>query len=377
MRKSFLVLLALVLCAVASYGRSFKVGVLLPFGSGDAKGAKLVEFYRGVLMAVDSMANATDSEIDVYAYDCGNSAYDMGYLLALHRDSLGQADFIIGPQLATQVPALSEFCENHGVRLVVPFVSDQSLLVGHPYMYMVTAAKNSAPSHDEAATLLSNLFAKDNIVMVNTGESGVSRLIPQAIETAFRSRGVVVSSIPVEATELVVKNVMKEDVRNVVVVDGMSLESVNKTLSMLDAFMALYPDYQITMVGNQDWTGYVQHHMRNFLRYDTYIPVTHYRNAGNELVKQFENNYMNLFRVAPFNSSPHFAHMGYDVAWFFLDALHRWGNDMDKFLLQACQQQRPLQHSLYFERYEGGGYINRSARFVHYAPNGGINLISR
>lgn len=59
--------------AIAAPQKHISMGVILPFKSHAAETAKMVEFYRGVLIAVDSIKRSGIS-VDVFAYDSGKVA---------------------------------------------------------------------------------------------------------------------------------------------------------------------------------------------------------------------------------------------------------------------------------------------------------------
>ena len=64
-----------------------KVGVLLPLTD-----KKMVEFYRGFLMAADSVRHR-GTNLDIHAWDCGTTAEQVEALLP----NLNELDVVIGP----------------------------------------------------------------------------------------------------------------------------------------------------------------------------------------------------------------------------------------------------------------------------------------
>ena len=88
-----------------------KVGVLLSFSD-----QKMVEFYRGFLMAADSVRKS-GVNLDIHAWDCGTTKLQIESLLP----KLSEMDVIIGPSFANQVSAVAEVCRERGIRLILPF----------------------------------------------------------------------------------------------------------------------------------------------------------------------------------------------------------------------------------------------------------------
>ena len=80
---------------------NLKVGVLLPFGQ-----PKMVEFYRGLLMAADSVRRQ-GVNLDIHAWDCGTTTAQLEPLLP----GLSGLDVIFGPPSPTQIQVLAETCK--------------------------------------------------------------------------------------------------------------------------------------------------------------------------------------------------------------------------------------------------------------------------
>ena len=134
--------------------RYIRMGVILPLKGNTPEHKKMIEFYRGVLMAVEDIKK-TGVSVDVFTYDAGQSAADMKAVLS--RNALTELDFIIGPLRAEQIPALSGFCQKSKTRLVVPFSSQGDEMYQNPYYYAVNPPKSFLFS--EAAHLTTELEA--------------------------------------------------------------------------------------------------------------------------------------------------------------------------------------------------------------------------
>ena len=106
-----------------------KVGVMLPLSD-----KKMVEFYRGLLMAADSIRKDAKVNLDIHAWDCGTSVSQIEALLP----QLSGLDIIFGPASSSQMPIVAENCREQGTRLVLPFWNGQASL-DYPLVYSATA----------------------------------------------------------------------------------------------------------------------------------------------------------------------------------------------------------------------------------------------
>ena len=97
--------------------REIRLGVMLPLHNINGDGRRMMEYYRGVLMACDSLKKQGLS-IDVHAW---NTAEDGNINKVLEDPAAAKCDLIIGPLYSKQMDALSAFVTKHDIRLVIPF----------------------------------------------------------------------------------------------------------------------------------------------------------------------------------------------------------------------------------------------------------------
>ncbi|MBR4307211.1 MAG: LysM peptidoglycan-binding domain-containing protein, partial [Bacteroidaceae bacterium] len=135
-----------------------KVGVLFTFAD-----AKMVTMYRGLLMAADSIRKS-GVDIDIYAWDCGTTTTQIETLLP----KLAGLDIIFGPNSATQIPLVAEYCKEQGTRLVLPLWNGQTL---HNYPMVYNATAPNTVLYDAAVKKLLHNTVNKNFVIVNCNSS--------------------------------------------------------------------------------------------------------------------------------------------------------------------------------------------------------------
>ena len=99
--------------------RAIRLGVMLPLHDENGDGKRMTEYYRGVLMACDSLRELGIST-DVYAW---NLAENSDVSSVLSDPNAARCDIIIGPLYSKQVPELSKFVEKNDIMMVIPFTS--------------------------------------------------------------------------------------------------------------------------------------------------------------------------------------------------------------------------------------------------------------
>lgn len=113
--------------------RAIRVGVMLPLHNVNGDGRRMVEYYRGVLMACDSLKQGGVS-VDIRAW---NVPEDADIRQTLKDKDAEKCDLIIGPLYSTQVKALSDFASEHGIKVLIPFSINAPELKTNPNLFQV------------------------------------------------------------------------------------------------------------------------------------------------------------------------------------------------------------------------------------------------
>ena len=118
--------------------REIRLGVMLPLHDINGDGRRMMEYYRGVLMACDSLKKQGVS-IDVHAW---NTAEDGNIYKVLEDPAAAKCDLIIGPLYSKQMDALSDFVAKHDIRLVIPFSINAPQLTTNRNIFQVYQSQN-------------------------------------------------------------------------------------------------------------------------------------------------------------------------------------------------------------------------------------------
>lgn len=348
--------------------RNLRMAVLLPFQSDASKGARMVEYYRGLLMAVDSLKQGGTS-VEVYAYDSGKTAADMRKIL--QKPELVKADIIFGPLHNEQIAPLAAFCKTNAIRCVLPFSSQSDDLYSNPFLYMVNAPKDY--QYEEVNELAKNLFSSYNIVVLDTGEPDESgRSLTASLRTALP---VPVKQVKLSADADAWLQVFDSGRKNLIIPNSSSIKALNQLFPKLKQFVQTHDKYRFALLGYPEWQTYTSSHLENFYHFDTYIYSTFYRKPLSEEVRLFEGKYMYWFKKPMISSYPRFGLLGFDTGYFFLKGLADYGKQsFDSYLSQM--QSPDYQQSFRFERVSNwGGFVNKKVKLIHYMPQQTVDLI--
>ena len=130
--KKTLSFYSFILLFLLTANAQIKVGVFLPFKTQGAVGYSAVEYYRGLLMAVDSLSQGGQT-FSVTAAHSGQSAADMSELLDESKN--GVFDIVFGPSNQEQIKVINDYSRRNGTKVVIPFGGAYDDFISNPSFY--------------------------------------------------------------------------------------------------------------------------------------------------------------------------------------------------------------------------------------------------
>ena len=379
MKRFSIILLSLLMIGTSILAQSVqdtrhvRMGVVLPFKEKNARGAKMVEFYRGLLMAVDSMKHEGLS-IDVHAMHSGASAADMDALIVSRE--MKECDIIFGPLDAAQLTGLADYCDLNDKILVVPFSSSTFQATGHERFFTITAPRENI--QQEALWYVQDQFANHNVIIVDCNEKNEEgKAFTDQLKHIMSERGLHARAFNIDSDDDAMLQAFLPERKNLIVLNSTSVKALNQLIPKLNDFRREHPDYHFSLFGYPAWQTYTSQLLSEFYAFDTYIYTTFYRNPLSERCEAIDRQFLNWFHTPMANTFPRYALMGFDIGYFFLRGLSIYGKE--RLLYNITQvPARPYQHPLYFEQMgDGNGYLNTFVQLVHYTPYQSIELITR
>ena len=346
--------------------RAIRLGVMLPLHYINGDGKRMVEYYRGVLMACDSIKKLGIS-VDVHAW---NAAEDADINKILSDDNAAKCDVIIGPLYSKQMDAMSAFVEKHKIKLLIPFSINAPQLADNKYIYQVYQSH----TFQDAATIEHFVkgFKNYHTVIIDCNDSTSQKgSFTSALRRQLEQENMECSITNLKSGESDFSKSFSRTKPNVVILNTGRSPELGIAFSKLNGLKVTDPDLLINMFGYTEWLMYTRAHLENFYKFNTYVPSVFYYNPLSSSTKRLQQKFRWNFHTDMQNSLPRFAITGFDHAYFFLTGLHREGK---KFLGEKSNPdyvQTPLQ----FERYGNGGLRNHTQLFVHYTPDNRVETI--
>lgn len=348
--------------------RTIRVGVFLPLHNINGDGKRMVEYYRGILMACDSLKK-TGLDIDVHAW---NAAEDADVSQILQDKSAAACDIIFGPLYSKQMQQLSDFVSRHDIRLVIPFSISAPQLLTNRNIFQIW----QSPTNINDATIVHYLdrFKDYHPVFIDCNDSTSKKgVFTFGLRRQLESRGIEYSVTNLKSSEDKFSNSFSRTKKNIVILNTGRSPELGVAFAKINGLKFNNPSLDITMFGYTEWLMYTRTHLENFYKYNTYIPSTFYYNPLSIQTERLEQKYRWNFHTDMQQSLPRFALTGFDHAFFFLKGLHKYGKTFNG---AAGMFGYPVvQTPLSFERMGNGGLQNHSLLFVHYTPEHRIETI--
>ena len=348
---------------------SIRLGVMLPLHNDNGDGRRMVEYYRGVLMAVDSLKH-TGMSVDVFAW---NVSEDANITKFLNDKNASTCDIIIGPLYSKQVAPLASFASKYDIKVLIPFSINAPELFNNSNLFQVY----QSPTDINEATIDKFLqrFAGYNTVIIDcndtTSKKGVFTMgLRRRMETMGREYNIT----NLKSSEPYFAKAFSKNKPNVVILNTGRSPELNLAFAKLNNFSVNNPDVDITMFGYTEWMMYTKYDIDNYYKYNVYIPATFYLNPLSSSTDRIMTKYRWNFHTDMMQALPRFAVTGFDHAMFFLKGFYKQGK---KFTgAPGSVGYIPVQTPLKFEKIANGGYRNTSLLFVHYKPTHQIETIN-
>lgn len=346
--------------------QTIDVALMLPFllDSRGGEQALMVEYYEGLLLAVDSLKRQ-NVNIDLHVYDTGDRNSSLDALLS--KPELKQMDIIFGPGHSEHIKAVSDFAKEHDIRLVIPFTSKDSEVFNNPKIYQINTPQSYLFS--QVHKLFADNFASYNVVFIEVGDEKDKTEYIKGMKQELDNRGIVWRSIPMPDTQDEVAKVLDAGKPNIFIPTSGSNVALIKLLPVLQLICRTEDNpYELHLFGYPEWQKYYNDHLQAFYELDTYFYSSFYTNNLLEGPKAYHRKFRQWYNKEMANTYPKYGMLGFDTAYFFLKGLSRYGSNLEERL--GNMDYIPVQTGFHFERVNNwGGFINKKVFFVHMTRN--------
>ena len=341
---------------------------LVPGEQGKAESARMLEYYQGFLLAVDSLKR-TGASIDLYTYDSGSTVASVNSILA--KPEMQQMDVIFGPLYTEQIKPMADFASKHHIRLVIPFTSRDNTVYRNPDIYQINTPQSYL--YSEVYEHFVRQFPRAHVIFINatTGAEEKAEFI-KGFREELTNKKLSFTNLNEDATAEQMKEALQKDKSNIFVPTSGSNTVLIKALPQLTAMVndSLYKEKvnaEVHLFGYPEWQTYTKDHLSAFFELDTYFYTSFYTNNLLAAPRSFNSSFRRWYGKDMEDRYPKYGMLGFDTGFFFLKGLAQYGsgleNNLDKMRLT------PMQTGFKFDRVNNwGGFINKKVFFVRFTP---------
>ena len=335
--------------------RAIRVGVMLPLHNINGDGRRMVEYYRGILMACDSLKKIGIS-VDLHAW---NTPEDGLISTVLSDQAAAKCDIIFGPLYSKQMEALSNFVTAHDIRLVIPFSISAPQLLTNRNIFQIWQSPTNI--NDATITHFLERFKDYHPVFIDCNDTTSKKgIFTFGLRRQLESRQIDYHVTNLKSSEEAFSKAFSQTKPNIVILNTARSPELGVAFAKINSLKFSQPNINITMFGYTEWLMYTRTHL------DYYNPLS-------TQTTRLEQKYRWNFHSDMQNALPRFALTGFDHAYFFLRGLHKYGKSFNG--AAGMFGYSPVQTPLVFERMGNGGLQNHSLLFVHYMPEHRVESI--
>lgn len=130
----------------------------------------------------------------------------------------------------------------------------------------------------------------------------------------------------------------------------------------------------VATVGRPNWITFAGELTEELADAEVYFPSRFYFDSDDSASRTFIEQYRKLYGHTPLKSYPVYAAAGYDVAEYFLPAIHQTGGNLAKSNASGLDI-HPLQNSVSLTPIAGGGLLNSDIYMLKFGILGGVEKI--
>lgn len=350
-------------------GKTVRVGVMLPLHDVDGDGRRMTEFYRGMLMACDSL-RAEGMNIDIHAW---NVNIDADITNFIKQPGAAKCDIIFGPLYSKQVHALAEFCKARDIQMVIPFSITGDDVSMYKQIFQVYQT-NDRQTNNSIETFL-KLFPNCHPVFIDCNDKTSTKgNFTFGLRTRLESHNIGYGITNIGSSDDLFAKQFSQNSQNIVILNTGRSPELTLALNKLAILKANNPTLKIKLFGYTEWMMYLGIDEAKFHEFDTYIPSTFYYNPASPRTQSLTRSYRQWFKTDMQNALPRFALTGHDYAQFFLRGFAKYGKAFRGVKNQNSW--KAVQAPLRFKQVGAAGMQNDFFQLVHFMPNGNVEAIS-
>ena len=346
------------------------IALVLPFQlhkSAPPKQAYLyTDFYKGFLLALDSVSHISDKHINLKVYDTQHNLNVTDSILSLPE--LKAMNMIIAPSEPQQLARINAFGKANGVNVMNCFTTKNEDYLDNPYVYQVNTPTNEM-MHD-VMRWFDEAFKGYNVVFLNDASENDKEMFEHMRNHINRKKySTTTINVNGDLTYDDISNQMDPGSKYVFIPSSGDKALVKRFIKALKQVKSDRFDCDLSLIAYPEYVLYLKDYQTDLQDVDTYM-FTRFFNAKGFRTRDLETAYKNNFGGEPLQGVPNMAIMGYDTGMYLLKSL-----GVDGIIDDETPMYKGIQTSYRWERGDNWrGYTNQAIEVVHFSTDHQITV---
>lgn len=350
--------------SLVRYYDVIKIAVIAPFALNESRRSvdaqKMTDFYKGFLMAVDTLKHKGIS-CEIYAYEeKGSDGSSMSSILS--QPALKTVNLIVGPFRPANAAKVAAFAASNNIKMVTPMSTKSYDLTSNKCIFEISAPQSYVSQNVYGKFV--DKYSKNNVIFVSMSDNKDLETF-NGLKSALKKNNISFKTVNFDDFATFKDN-LSSDKTNVVVLSSGSENALKLFTQKLKNKPADYEGYRINLFGYPEW----QTHTKLFdqlKKYNAVFFTTFFANPNSSNVIRFNNNFTKWFHRPQVNSFPKYGLLGFDIGNYFVRGLKEKGSALSAKTPVAYEG---LQTPFDFIQTNGGAAVNNSVMFVRFNSDG-------
>ena len=338
--------------------------LILPFSLDDSTTTlqkQMIEFYQGMLLALDKLKNENIS-VNLKTFD--SEGEDKSLTPLLESGQLDDVDIIFGPRWTNQITEVARWSTVHQIPLVLPMNANADDVFNNPYVYQLNTPQSYF--NQEIYNHFLEQFTNPNVIIMDADQYRKNDFIDGLIQI-LSDHDIPMTKLTVDTAYQQIMDTIVPGKQNIFIINTDDSEPLNTMLPVLQIITRTKaPEIETHLFGYPKYQIYATDHLEEFYEVDTWFYSWFYTNNMLKESVDFNTLFRRSFSRQMMISYPSFAPYGYDTGYYFLKGLATYGKDFENHLNDLDTE--PVHMGFKFERVNNwGGFINRKVFFIHFS----------
>ncbi len=296
----------------------------------DQKTEGFLEFYEGTLLAIDSLRQK-GMNIEMNVFDASNAKTINALLLF---DEMRDLDLIIGPVYPELQEPVASFAAKNRIPMVSPLSSSGNFEQNNSFYFKANPSREY--QIEQTSEYISDEFSKKNFILLRLSGNSTSPEAKLGVLTKERlsrksGRNMFHEYNFQEQGVSSVKPLLNDSGENVFIIPTDNEAQVSVAVTNLTG---LAEHYDIVLMGTPAFLKLKSIPTESYHRIRLRYLSPNFVDYNKPLVRRFVSTYRETFATEP---TP-FSFQGFDVSYYFLSALYRYGKDF-----RTCLSDYPME----------------------------------